>query len=249
MSGMRGRPPALLQADQCFWAATAGCSVQTMRQIQGLHETASIFTRNGPGKAIYKLKKAHLSAHVGDLSDDQLRQRLPPSLPDCSDSSLLHNMLFVQMFMNALCRSHTDRQQLQFSRKFILSEEAAGSAKAAAERKLAAQRTFQGTVQALRMMLDALACTLEGSKGFLVADQGYVPAARSVVEKVMEELGSEASVQITVLSDQNGRPRCRCEWSANRKAEHAHALQNATTNTASSKWFCELAGKAPRKSI
>ena len=63
-------------------------------------------------------------------------------------------------------------------------------------------------VQSVQMVLDVIACTLEGRPGFPVADKCYQPCSRRTVVQVMEQLGATLQVQITIHSDDAQRPKC-----------------------------------------
>ena len=121
--------------------------------------------------------------------------------------------------MHAAFRAAPKPSQLTFCKTYILSVQPIAACKSRTQRMRLAKQTWQAVVQSVQMMLDIIACTLEGRPGFPVADECYQPCSRRTVVQVMKQLGATLQVQITVHSDDAQRPKCRWHLSAERQNE------------------------------
>ena len=144
---------------------------------------------------------------------------MPAALPACSDNSLHQNIEFVRQYMDAAFRAASKPYQLAFCKAYSLSDQPITACKSHTQRIRLAKQTWQAVVQRVQMMLDIIACTLEGRPGFPVADECYQPCSRRTVVQVMEQLGATLQVQINSHSDDAQRPKCRWHLSAERQNE------------------------------
>ena len=168
---------------------------------------------------------------------------MPAALPACSDNSLHQNIESVRQYMDAAFRAAPTPSQLAFCKTYILSDQPIEACKSRTQRIRLAKQTWQSVVQRVQMMLDVIACTLEGRPGFSVADECYQPCSRRIVVQVMGQLGATLQGQITVHSDDAQRPKCRWHLSAERQNEVQELLGGGVLIAASPPWYQALLAK------
>ena len=151
-------------------------NIQTLRQLQGLKPTVTLNQPAGTGENIEQLKEKFIPESIEGLASDELLQRMPAALPACSDNSLHQNIAFVRQYTHGCSISCCSNVlSAGFLQDGHLSDHHFAGCKSRTQRIRLAKQTWQAMVQRVQMMLNVIACTLEGRPGFSVGDECYQP--------------------------------------------------------------------------